>query len=78
MNTTEKQRMSEAQKRANRNYYKRRYQSDASFREKESIRNAKIVMKKYNENPEVKERMKKNALDRYYRLKAEKEKAKSK
>jgi hypothetical protein len=78
MNTTEKPRMSEAQKRANRNYYKRRYENDASFREKESIRNAKIVMKKYNENPEVKERMKKNALDRYYRLKAEKEKAKSK
>jgi hypothetical protein len=65
--------MSEAQKRANRNYYRRRYESDADFRKEESERNGKIVMKKYNEDPEYKLKMQRNALDRYYRLKAEKQ-----
>jgi hypothetical protein len=69
---TRQPKMSDAQKRANRNYYKRRYDNDPNFRQNESIRNAKIVMKKYNTDPAYKERMKNNALDRYYRLKAEK------
>lgn len=67
----------EAHRRSNRRYYNNRYANDKTFREAECERMSVLVMKKYNSNSEFKERMKKNALDRYYRLKAEKE-AKSK
>jgi hypothetical protein len=73
MNTDEQQRpkITEAKRRANRKYYQKRYSNDAEFRDKESKRVSKNVMKNYNNNPEIRERMKANALARYYRLKEE-------
>lgn len=57
----------------NRRYYKKRYTTDPEFRQKELDRNSTRVLHKYASDPEYKERVKKTALDRYYRLKAEKE-----
>jgi len=73
MNTDEqpKPKITEAKRRANRKYYQKRYSNDADFRDKESKRVSKNVMKNYNNNPEIRERMKANALARYYRLKEE-------
>ena len=59
--------------RLNKIYYHKRYDNDAEFRQKEIDRNSERVKKAYKEDPEVRERMKKQALDRYYRLKALKE-----
>jgi type II secretory pathway component HofQ len=73
MNTEqqEKPKITEAKRRANRKYYQKRYSNDEQFRDKESKRVSKNVMKNYNNNPEIRERMKANALARYYRLKEE-------
>ena len=70
---TEQPRVVDAKRRANLRYYKKRYANDPNFRQKESERCGKNVMKKYNTDPEVRERMKAQALARYYRIKAEKE-----
>jgi hypothetical protein len=59
---------------ANKKYYHKRYATDPEFRQKELDRNSTRVLHKYANDPEYKERVKKQALDRYYRLKAEKEK----
>jgi hypothetical protein len=71
MNSEQRPKISEAKRRANRRYYQKRYSSDPDFRDKESRRISDNVMKRYNSNLEVREKMKKNALDRYYRLKAQ-------
>lgn len=57
----------------NRRYYMKKYTTDPEFRQKELDRNSTRVLHKYATDPEYKERVKKTALDRYYRLKAEKE-----
>jgi hypothetical protein len=64
---------SEAHKRANRKYYNNRYANDVNFREAEIQRMSVLVTNKYKNDPVVRERMKANALARYYRLKAEKQ-----
>ena len=66
-----KPKISAAKRQANRRYYQKRYLSDQEFRLKESRRSSKNVMKNYHTDPEVRERMKANALARYYRLKEE-------
>jgi hypothetical protein len=54
----------------NRKYYQQRYHDNINgFRDKEIERNKTRVLKAYHENPEVRERMKKQALDRYYKMK---------
>jgi hypothetical protein len=62
----------------NRKYLYKRYHTDAEWRESEIERNKKRVGEAYNNNPELRERMKANALERYYRLKAEKQAAAAK
>ena len=54
-------------------YYNSRYAVEPEFRQREIDRNCIAVKARYNNNPEVKERMKANALARYYRLKQEKQ-----
>jgi len=57
--------------RLNRKYYQQKYDGNINgFRDKEIERNSARVKKAYHENPDVRERMKRQALDRYYRLKA--------
>lgn len=57
--------------RLNRKYYHRKYENDPQFRQAEIDRNSERVLKKYHEDPEYRERVKQQALDRYYRLKAQ-------
>jgi len=50
--------------------YMRNYRaSNPEFYEREKQRNADYINKKYNEDPEYKERKKKYAIERYYKLK---------
>ena len=60
----------EAKRRANRKYYQKRYASDPTFRQKESKRISANTMNRYNNDLVVREKMKQNALNRYYKLKA--------
>jgi hypothetical protein len=53
-------------------YYKTRYDEEPGFREKEIARNIKVVKEKYANCPEYRERIKAQALARYYRLKEQK------
>ena len=70
-NTTEKKtKISEAKRKSNSKYYQNRYASDPDFRARESKRISANTMKLYNSNIDVHEKMKKNALDCYYKLKA--------
>jgi hypothetical protein len=57
--------------RLNRKYYHRKYENDPQFRQAEIDRNSERVLKKYHEDPEYRERVKQQALARYYRLKAQ-------
>jgi hypothetical protein len=57
--------------RLNRKYYHRKYENDPEFRQAEIDRNSERVLKKYHEDPEYRERVKQQALARYYRLKAQ-------
>jgi hypothetical protein len=58
----------------NRKYYQAKYDGNINgFRDREIQRNKERVKKAYHENPEVRQRMRDNALARYYRLKSEKE-----
>ena len=59
--------------RLNRIYHKNRYDTDIAYRQREIERNAQRIKQAYHTDPEVRERMKKNALERYYRIKAENE-----
>ena len=60
--------------RLNRKYYKEKYDSNKDgFRDREIERNSTRVLNKYHNDPQYKERVKQQALARYYRLKAEKE-----
>lgn len=58
--------------RLNRKYYHQKYENDPNFREKEIQRNKERVLEKYANDPEYRERVKQQALDRYYRIKAQK------
>ena len=58
---------------SNLKYYHKRYLNDEEFRQREIKRNSDRVKDKYNSCPEYRERIKQQALDRYYRLKAAKE-----
>ena len=58
-------------------YYHKRYENDDKFRQSEIDRNKKRINEEYKNDPEVRERMKTNALQRYYRLKAEQAAARS-
>jgi hypothetical protein len=70
MNTLDTQKQTyETQKMLKREYYNNRYDNEAGFKEKEIERNKILVKNRYHNNPEVKERMKQQALARYYRLK---------
>jgi hypothetical protein len=58
--------------RLNRKYYKAKYDSNKDgFRDAEIERNSQRVKAKYASDPEYRERVKQQALDRYYRLKAQ-------
>lgn len=50
--------------------YTSQYRKDhPEWREAEKIRNTEREKKKYNNNPDYKEQVKKRALERYYRMK---------
>lgn len=53
-------------------YYHNRYDNDPEFRQREIDRNRNRIKKSYAENEELRNKMKANALARYYRLKAQK------
>ena len=57
--------------RLNRKYYHRKYENDPQFCQPEIDRNSERILKKYHNDPEYRERVKQQALDRYYRLKAQ-------
>ncbi len=49
---------------------KRKYQRDEKYRAKQDVRVKARNNQRYDEDPEYRERKKKAALERYYRLKA--------
>jgi hypothetical protein len=68
-NLADLQRDAEAYKRilaSNLRSYHRRYETDMEFRIRESKRNSEAIMKKYNSDPEYRQRMIDAAKARYY------------
>ena len=55
---------------SNRKSYQNRYDTDMEFRMKESKRNGEYIMKKYNSDPEYRQRMNEAAKARYHAKKA--------
>jgi hypothetical protein len=56
-----------------REWLKNKYHTDEAFRQSELQRSSIRIKQLYSSDPDYRERMKRNALDRYYRLKATKE-----
>jgi hypothetical protein len=56
-----------------REWLRNKYHTNEEFRQSELQRSSNRIRQLYSTNPEYKEKMKRNALDRYYRLKAAKE-----
>ncbi len=50
-------------------YYNKRYQTDMDFRIKETKRNSDLIMKKYNSDPEYRQRCLDAAKRRYHEKK---------
>jgi hypothetical protein len=63
---------------SNRKYLHKRYHTDAEWRRSEIERNKKRVGEAYKNDPILREKMKQNAWERYYRLKEEKRAAAAK
>ena len=55
---------------SNRKSYHNRYATDMEFRIKECKRNGEAIMKKYNSDPEYRQRMNEAAKSRYHAKKA--------
>ena len=56
-----------------REWLRNKYHTDEGFRQSELLRSCTRIKQLYSTDPEYREKMKKNALARYYRLKAAKE-----